>query len=42
MKNGKTAGECGIAAKIYRAGGNNMIRWLTQIHNLPYEQKDTR
>lgn len=38
MKNGKAAGEEGIAAEVYKAGGNEMIRWLTQTED---EQEET-
>ena len=36
VKNGKAAGEYRIPAEVYKAGGNEMIRWLTDIYNLAY------
>ena len=33
LKNGKAPGICTITAEMLRAGGDNILRWLTQIIN---------
>lgn len=41
MRHGKTSGKDGIPAQTNKAGGKIMIRRLTEVFNLTYEQKET-